>query len=97
MKIRNVITAAVALAAGALGAAPVAAQEFVKVENAAREQLPAPQFVGAAYGFIWLALLGYVVLVARGLGRTRTEIDELKRRVDRLNGDGAGTGGGGAR
>ena len=95
MKIRNLIMAAAALEAGALEAAPAVAQEYVKVENAAREQLPAPQFVGAAYGFIWLALLGYVVLVARSLGRTRTEIDDLKRRVDRLSGGGAG--GSGAR
>lgn len=95
MKIRNVISAAAALAVGALAAAPAVAQEYVKVENATREQLPAPQFVGAAYGFIWLALLGYVVLIGRSLGRTRTEIDELKGRVERLSGDGAG--GGGAR
>jgi CcmD family protein len=97
MKIRNLVTVAIALAGSAfvatLGAAPAVAQEFVKVENAAREQLPAPQFVGAAYGFIWLALLGYVALVARSLGRTRKEIDDLKHRVDRLNDAGAGGGG----
>jgi CcmD family protein len=89
MKIRSLLTAAIALAASVLGvalaAAPAAAQEFVKVDNATREQLPAPQFVGAAYAFIWLAFLGYVVLVARSLGRTRKEIDDLKHRVDRLN------------
>jgi CcmD family protein len=93
MKIRSLITAGMALGAGALAAAPAAGQEFVKVENAAREQLPVPQFVGAAYGFIWLAVLGYVVLVARSLGRTRREIDDLKHRVDRLNDATAGDGG----
>jgi CcmD family protein len=90
MKTRQLIaTLALTLVAWLVFVAPAAAQEFVKVENAAREQLPAPQFVAAAYGFIWVAILAYVVMVARGLARTRTEIEDLKRRVDRL-GDGAG-------
>ena len=65
MKIRTFITTGVlTLAAWLVSVAPVAAQEFVKVENAAREELSAPNFVGAAYGFIWVAILAYVVMVA---------------------------------
>jgi CcmD family protein len=48
--------------------------------------LPAPQFVAAAYGFIWVALLGYVFFVARGLSRTQAELAEMRRRVDRATG-----------
>jgi CcmD family protein len=93
MKTRHTIaTAVLTFVAWASSVAPAAAQEFVKVENAAREQLPAPQFVAAAYGFIWVAILTYVVMVARGLARTRTEIEDLKRRVDRIGGGGTGPG-----
>lgn len=64
------------------------AQEYVKVDNVPREQLPAPQFVGAAYGFIMIALLVYVFSVARRLARTRGEIAELRAQVERLAGPG---------
>ncbi|HEX2660955.1 MAG TPA: CcmD family protein [Polyangia bacterium] len=85
MKLRHRITTITALVAAGLGASslPALAQEFVKVDDAAREHLPAPQFVAAAYGFIWVALLGYVFFVARGLSRTQADIDEVRRRVDR--------------
>ena len=93
MTIRTSLRAARATTASALACAPLLlapatarAQELVKVENAVREQLPAPQFVAAAYGFIWLAILTYVVVVARGLARTRRDIDELRRRVERASG-----------
>jgi CcmD family protein len=97
MKIRAVITGAVtAILVSAATTASALAQEFEKVENAAREQLPAPKFVGAAYAFIWLAILGYVVFVARNLAKTRTEIEDLKRRIERAGGaPGAGAGAGG--
>ena len=70
----------------ALGAAwPAVAQEFVKVEDGTREQLPATPFVGAAYAFIWVAVLAYVVLVARGLGRVQRDLTELRRRLERAD------------
>jgi len=62
------------------------AQEYVKVENVPREQLPAPQFVGAAYGFIMVAMLVYVFVVARRLAKTRGDIAELRGRLERLAG-----------
>jgi CcmD family protein len=58
------------------------AQEFQKVEGKLHDEVPAGPFVGIAYGFIWVALLGYVVYVARGVGRVRGEIEELRRKVD---------------
>ena len=39
-------------------------------------------FILAAYGFIWVAVLVYVVLVARGLGQAQGEVEALRRRVD---------------
>lgn len=40
--------------------------------------------VALAYGFIWLAVFGYVVLVGRRLARLDAELDELRRRLDRV-------------
>jgi heme exporter protein C len=83
------LTGAALLLAGVLAAAaPALAQEFEKVDNATREQLPAPRFVGAAYGFIWFAILVYVFVVARGLARVSGEIEALRRRLDRSGGQG---------
>jgi CcmD family protein len=59
------------------------AQEFEKVTGPLREEIPARPLVGAAYAFIWIALLVYVVLVAAGIGRVRRELAELRAKVDR--------------
>jgi CcmD family protein len=76
------------LVAALVGAAPARAQDFVKVADDAREQLPATPFVGVAYGFIWVAILVYVFGVARRLGRVQGELEDLRRRLDRGPGDG---------
>lgn len=39
--------------------------------------------VALAYGFIWLAVFGYVFLVGRRVGRLDAELEELRRRVER--------------
>ena len=62
------------------------AQEFIKVEGKVADNVPAVPFVGIAYGVIWLAVLVYVLVVARGLGRVNAELGELRRKLD-----GAGT------
>jgi hypothetical protein len=46
------------------------------------ESIPATTLVGAAYGFIFFALLGYVVSVARRTRRLADEADELKRKLE---------------
>jgi CcmD family protein len=77
-----------ALSALVLSLLPLAAraqeqtQEFVAVEGQVRERIPAAPFIAAAYGFIWAAVLVYVIFVARGLSRVRGEIEELRRKVD---------------
>jgi CcmD family protein len=58
------------------------AQEFQKVEGKLADEVPAGPFVAIAYGFIWIAILGYVVFVARGLGRVRGDVEELRRKLD---------------
>jgi CcmD family protein len=58
------------------------AQEFQKVDGKLGEEVPAGPFVGIAYGFIWIALLAYVLYIARGLGRVRGDLEELRRKLD---------------
>jgi CcmD family protein len=71
-----------ALAGLVLLPATALAQVYEKVDTAQRQEIPAGKFVSAAYGFIWIAVLLYVVFVARGLARTNREIAELKRKLD---------------
>ena len=78
--IRTAALAAVVLAASA-GAA--LAQQFEKIENIPKQEIPAGRFVGIAYGIIWLAILAYVVFVASGVKRVNEDIADLKRKVDR--------------
>ena len=70
-----------ALAWLALAPALAVAQEFQKVSGPLREELPATPFVAAAYGFIWIALLAYVALLARGVGRVRKDLAELRAKI----------------
>jgi CcmD family protein len=79
---KRALAAVAALATTTLAPALALAQEFVKVEGKTGEEVPAVPFVGIAYGFIWVAILAYVVFVARGVGRVRGEIEELRRKVD---------------
>jgi CcmD family protein len=89
---RRRIAAALAALAAALAAPALAlAQEFQKVDGKVADEIPAVPFVGIAYGFIWIAVLAYVVYVARGLSRVKGEVDELRRQLD------ASAGGSGAR
>jgi CcmD family protein len=77
--------------AALLASAPALAlaQEFQKVEGKVADEIPAVPFVGIAYGFIWIAVLGYVIYVGRGLGRVNGELAELRRKLDGAAGGGA--------
>jgi CcmD family protein len=70
-----------AVAALSLVPSLAVAQEFQKVTGPLREELPATPFVAAAYGFIWIALLAYVVWLARGLGGVRKDLAELRNKI----------------
>ena len=69
-----------------LHAAPVFAQQqppkdFVPVdETQPGEQIPALPLIAGAYGFIWVAMLGYVWTIGRRLQKVEGELAELERR-----------------
>jgi CcmD family protein len=68
----------VALAAGTQPQPP---KDFVPVDEAPQgEQIPAMPLIGAAYGFIWVGVLGYVWMLGRRLQKVEAEISELERR-----------------
>jgi CcmD family protein len=75
--------AALAVVALAMWSGTALAQQFEKVENIPRQEIPAGRFVSIAYGIIWLAILAYIVIVAAGVKRVDQEIADLKRKVDR--------------
>jgi CcmD family protein len=61
----------------------VAFAQYERVEGQVRESIPAAPYLAAAYGVIWTAVLVYVISLARRLARTRSEIEELRRKIDR--------------
>src|SRR5437763_11710218 len=72
--------------------APIAAQQpspqtqppkqeegFVPVSQLpAQDQLPAAPLLVTAYAFVWVALFGYVVSVARRLTKVQREVERLE-------------------
>ena len=53
--------------------------DFVPVDEVAPgEQIPAVNVVAAAYGFVCLAVLGYVWALARRLKTVEAELSELE-------------------
>jgi CcmD family protein len=44
------------------------------------EEIPAINMVAAAYGFAWVALLGYVWSIAKRLKQVETELSDLESR-----------------
>ena len=60
---------------------PQPPKEFVPVDEVpAGEQIPAINMVAAAYGFVWLAVLGYVWSIARRLKQVEVELADLESR-----------------
>jgi CcmD family protein len=60
---------------------PLAAH--AQAETRVRETIPAGPFLAAAYGFIWAAVLVYVIMVARRLAKVKEEMEDLRRKVER--------------
>jgi hypothetical protein len=79
--VRVVSAAGLAIALAVLLPLPALAQQYEKVEGQVRESIPAGPFLAAAYAFMWVAVLVYVGLVARRLGRVQSDIEELRRRL----------------
>jgi len=53
----------------------------VKPGKTGQETLPATPLVFVAYAFVWVALLGYVVLLWRRLGRVERELDQVRAKL----------------
>ena len=55
--------------------------EFVPMEEVPpEEQIPAINLVAAAYGFVWIVVVGYVWSLGRRLQKAETEIAALEQR-----------------
>jgi CcmD family protein len=87
MRLRMIVLSLILIGAAGTGrAGQVLAQQqpppdFVPVENAPPgEQIPAMPLLGAAYGFIWVGVFGYVWSIARRLKQVETELTELESR-----------------
>jgi CcmD family protein len=70
-----------AVTSPALLAQPQPPKEFVPVDEIPPgEQIPAINMVAAAYGFAWVAVLGYVWSIASRLKHVEAELTELESR-----------------
>lgn len=65
----------------ASSAQPQPPTEFVPVDEVPPgEQIPAINLVAAAYGFVWVVVLGYVWSIARRLKTVESEVLALESR-----------------
>ena len=83
MRLLRILFVLAALAAPSIAlskeAQPKPPADFVPVENAPPgEQIPAMPLLGAAYGFIWVGVFGYVWSLAQRLRKVEAEIAELE-------------------
>ncbi|HKW03155.1 MAG TPA: CcmD family protein [Vicinamibacterales bacterium] len=57
-------------------------KEFVPVQpGALQESIPAAPLVFVAYGFVWVALAVYVVVLWRRIANVERELGDLNRRL----------------
>jgi len=84
------ICRALVCAAALLAAVPAAVSaqpqpspdEFVPVtEIPPEEQIPAINLIAAAYGFVWIAVVGYVWSLGRRLQKAEADLAALERKV----------------
>lgn len=75
-----VVMLAAAMPAAAMSQ-PQPPKEFVPVDDIPQgEQIPAINLVAAAYGFVWLVVLGYVWSIGRRLKHVESELADLESR-----------------
>jgi CcmD family protein len=62
---------------------PAGQDEFVPVDAPmnAKDTIPAPLLVGAAYAFIWIAMFGYVWSIRTRLASVEREMTAIDRRL----------------
>jgi len=83
---RPIVSLAITAALLAIGTVTMVAFQdkgFVPVRpgETGQETLPATPLVFVAYAFVWVALLGYVVLLWRRLGRVERELDQVRAKL----------------
>jgi CcmD family protein len=71
----------IALLAPALALAQQAAAGYEPMNEATRVRTDPNPFILGAYGFIWAAVVVYVVMLARGMRQAQGELDRLRRKV----------------
>jgi CcmD family protein len=81
LRVCALFAALVTVTPAALLAQPQPPKEFVPVDDIPPgEQIPAINMVAAAYGFVWVAVLGYVWSIASRLKQVEAELTELESR-----------------
>ena len=81
LRVWAVLIALLAMPAMTLAKAeqPQPPKEFVPVDEVPPgEQIPAINLVAAAYGFVWVVMLGYVWSIARRLHTVEAELTNLE-------------------
>jgi CcmD family protein len=77
-----VLFLAVVIAPLAAQQPPAATDGFVPMsELATREVLPATPLVFYAYGFVWVALMAYVWMIWRRMGKVEQDLESVRRRL----------------
>jgi CcmD family protein len=79
---RSRLLLAVVAALWALPCTQAWAADYAKVPDKDPTTIAANPFIAGAYGFIWVALLVYVVYVARGLHKASAEVKSLQSKLD---------------
>ena len=74
-------SAAVAVAALGVVAAAQQSSEFVPATNIQKETLPALPLLYAAYGFVWVAVVAYVLLLWRRLSKVERELADVTAKL----------------
>lgn len=61
---------------------PAATEGFVPMsELANREVLPATPLVFYAYGFVWVALMAYLWMIWRRMGKVEQDLESVRKRL----------------
>jgi CcmD family protein len=78
----RIIPAVIAFGSSAVLWAQEAQKEFVPADTVAKQELPSGPLVYAAYAFVWAAVLVYVFVLWRRIGRVEGELTDVRRKLE---------------